>query len=166
MIFFWIFFFFVIVKFLKWNLQRIKTILESGKHFRWLQLMSCCSAKRTSLKSPFLRRPLSQHRFFSCCACFNVRHLLCGITGRRNRFSFLSKPHPHKEWGSMRRSCGMPDLIHIKNESHLGMDGTRGDGSRGPLGPAPCCLDGNPPQEYPGMSRNRVILSIRMSISR
>ena len=32
----------------------------------------------------------------------------------------------------MCRSCGIPDLIHIKNESHLGMDGTRGDGSRGP----------------------------------
>lgn len=31
----------------------------------------------------------------------------------------------------MCRSCGIPDLIHIKNESHLGMDGTRGDGSRG-----------------------------------
>lgn len=61
----------------------------------------------------------------------------------------------------MCRSCGIPDLIHIKNESHLGMDGTRGDGSRGPLGPAPCCLDGNPPQEYPGMSRNRVILFIK-----
>lgn len=53
----------------------------------------------------------------------------------------------------MCRSCGIPDLIHIKNESHLGMDGTRGDGSRGPLGPAPCCLDGNPPQEYPGMKK-------------
>lgn len=31
----------------------------------------------------------------------------------------------------MCRSCGIPDLIHIKNESHLGMDGTRGDRSRG-----------------------------------
>lgn len=67
----------------------------------------------------------------------------------------------------MSRSCGIPDLIHIKNERHLGMDGTRGDRSRwAPNGPAPCCLDGNPPQEYPGMSRNRVILFIRMSISR
>lgn len=69
----------------------------------------------------------------------------------------------------MSRSCGIPDLIHIKNESHLGMDWTRGDRSRGVgahLGPAPCCLDGNPPQEYPGMSRNKLVLFIRTRISR
>ena len=29
----------------------------------------------------------------------------------------------------------MPDLIHIKNESHLGMDGTRDDG-HGTYGPS------------------------------
>lgn len=97
-------------------------------------LLSRCSAKRTASKSPFWRKPLSQHRFFSYCACFRMRHLLCGNTGCRIRFSFLSKPHPHKEWGSMCRSCGIPDLIHIKNESHLGMDGTRGDDHGGPSG--------------------------------
>lgn len=54
----------------------------------------------------------------------------------------------------MSRSCGMPDLIRIKNESHLGMDGTRGDRSRlsgARSGPAPCCLDG---KSSSGVSRD------------
>lgn len=76
----------------------------------------------------------------------------------------------------MCRSRFMPDLIHRKNESHLGMDRyeSRRFTGRGPLsflqqrgpGPALCCLDQNPPQEYPGMKRNRVTLQVRMSISR
>lgn len=54
----------------------------------------------------------------------------------------------------MSRSCGIPDLIRIKNESHLGMDGTRGDRSRlggARSGPAPCCLDG---KSSSGVSRD------------
>ena len=74
----------------------------------------------------------------------------------------------------MCRSRGIPDLIHIKNESHLGMDGTRGDGggvrgkpnqrgahALGPAGRRSVGLHGglyprkpgtwNPPQEYPSI---------------
>ena len=46
----------------------------------------------------------------------------------------------------------MPDLVHIKNESHLGMDGTRGDGSRGPLLGAGAVLPGR--ESSSGVSRD------------
>ncbi|KAI9519206.1 hypothetical protein NQZ68_030738 [Dissostichus eleginoides] len=58
----------------------------------------------------------------------------------------------------MRRSCGIPDShSHKEGESSWHGRDKRRRFTDGHLGPAPCCLDGNPPQEYPGMSRNRVI---------
>lgn len=69
---------------------------------------------------------------------------ICSVKQKQTRFSIFSKPHPHKEWGPLCRSRGIPDLVHIKNEGHLGMDGTRNDVEpRGPLGPASRCLDGS-----------------------
>ena len=63
--------------------------------------------------------------------------------------SWHARPRSHKEWESS---------WHGRDE--------RRRSTGGHLGPGPCCLDGNPPQEYPGMSRNRLILFVRMSISR
>lgn len=136
-----------------------------------------------SEKSLSKRRPLPPHRFFSYCACVTfAASALRGFFFSKHLRTQNSLLLPLQTSSTQRmrvdvcRSRFMPDLIHRKNESHLGMDRyeSRRFTGRGPLsflqqrgpGPALCCLDQNPPQEYPGMKRNRVTLQVRMSISR
>lgn len=93
--------------------------------------------------SPFLLKNVATTHHRVLC----VSNAWCEICAVEHKlaFSFLSKPHPHKEWGPLRRSRGMPGLVHIKKEDHLGMDGTRSDRTvrRKPTSGlhAPRCLD-------------------------
>ncbi|KAJ7988443.1 hypothetical protein DPEC_G00323600 [Dallia pectoralis] len=67
------------------------------------------------------------HRFFSYCACFNVRRLLRGPQDAVIASPFSPNLIRTKNEGHLCRSRAIPDSIHIKNGSHLGMDGTRDD---------------------------------------
>lgn len=126
------------------------------------------SARRTLFKkkSLFSRRPLSQHRFFSCCACFGVRRLPCGThrtheslllplqtsSAQRMRvdesLSWHAWPRSHKEWESS---------WHGRDERRPFTTAVHGPavGARRRAAWTGVLLR----RSHPGMSRNRLILT-------